>query len=262
MQCKICNKPSERVFMGKILKKYDVDYYRCPNCDFLRTEEPYWLNEAYSSAICDFDLGPVNRAVSGSRIIEALIAVAFDPNAKFIDWGGGYGVLTRLMRDRGYDFYWRDLHCENLFAKQFIASDRENYELMTSFEVFEHLVEPMQEIAAMLKFSRNILFTTELPPTSIKNATQWWYFSPETGQHVSFYSIRALRFISKTFNLNYTTDGSSLHLLSEKPVSERIFKAIARDRWVARAIRKLGRRKLRSGSLLMHDFRTVTGWKI
>jgi len=113
------------------------------------------------------------------------------------------------MRDRGYDFYWRDLHYENLFAKQFIAGDRENYELMTSFEVFEHLVEPIQEIAAMRKVACNIPFTTELPPSSIKNATQWWYFSPET-----------------------------------------------------RTIRKLGRRKLRGGSLLMHDFRTVTGRKI
>jgi len=65
--------------MGNILKKYNVDYYRYLNCDFLRTAEPYRLNEAYYSAICGFDLGPINRAVCGFRIIEALIAVAFDP---------------------------------------------------------------------------------------------------------------------------------------------------------------------------------------
>ena len=171
MQCKLCGDPSEQVFRGRILKKYDVDYYRCPKCDFIQTEQPYWLEEAYSSAICEQDLGPVNRAVCGSRIVESVIAAAaFDPNGKFIDWGGGYGLLTRLMRDRGYDYYWRDLYCTNLFAKQFVANEVETYELMTSFEVFEHLVQPMHEIATMLKFSQNILFTTEVPPSALKTA--------------------------------------------------------------------------------------------
>jgi hypothetical protein len=38
-------------------------------------------------------------------------------NGTFVDIGGGYGLLTRLMRDRGFDFYWKDPHCENIFAK-------------------------------------------------------------------------------------------------------------------------------------------------
>ena len=109
MQCKVCGSTSEFAFKGKLLQKHDISYFRCPNCEFMQTEEPYWLEEAYSSAISDLDLGPVNRAITGSRIVESAILLNFDPNAKFIDWGGGYGVFTRLMRDKGYDFYWRDL---------------------------------------------------------------------------------------------------------------------------------------------------------
>ncbi len=262
MQCRICHSTSEFIFKGKILQKYDVSYFRCPNCEFMQTEEPYWLAEAYSSAISDLDLGPVNRAITGARVVESTILLAFDPNARFIDWGGGYGVFTRLMRDKGYDFYWRDAYCQNLFAKHFVADADSGYELMTCFEVFEHLVQPMAEIEAMLKLSPNILFTTLLPPSRLHAATDWWYLTPEHGQHISIYSVPALQFIAGKFGLQLSTDGSGTHLLSQKPVSGRLFKAVVHDRRVSQVIRKIGRRKLRKGSLLMDDFRAVTGWKV
>lgn len=262
MQCKICGSPTEFVFKGKILKKYDVDYFRCPNCDFMQTEEPYWLSESYVSAISDLDLGPVNRAVTGARIVESVIVSFFNPNARFIDWGGGYGVFTRLMRDMGYDFYWRDAYCENLFAKQFVAKEESGYELMTTFEVFEHLVQPMAEIEAMLKLSPNILFSTHLPPKPLHTATDWWYLTPEHGQHVAIYSPKSLQFIAAKFGLHLASDGSSLHVLSQKPVSERLFKIIARDGRASKVVRSIGRRKLRTGSLLTQDFRAVTGWNV
>lgn len=262
MQCKICRSPSESVFHGTILQKYDVAYYRCPTCDFMQTEEPYWLPEAYSSAISDLDLGPVNRAITGARIVEGVIVLAFDPNAKFIDWGGGYGVFTRLMRDKGYDFYWSDAYCQNLFAKHFVADASQRYEAMTCFEVFEHLVQPMTEIEAMLKMAPNILFTTQFPPSPLKTATDWWYLTPEHGQHISIYSIKSLQFIANEFGLHLNTDGSALHLLSQRPVSNNAFRIIARDRRAAQVMRSIGRRRLRKGSLLMDDFRAVTGWNV
>ncbi len=262
MQCKVCGSTSEFAFKGKLLQKHDISYFRCPNCEFMQTEEPYWLEEAYSSAISDLDLGPVNRAITGSRIIESAILLNFDPNAKFIDWGGGYGVFTRLMRDKGYDFYWRDAYCQNLFAKQFVADTNTKYELMTCFEVFEHLVHPMAEIEAMLKLSPNILFTTMLPPTRLQTAADWWYLTPEHGQHISIYSVPALQFIAGKFGLHLSTDGSAFHLLSQKPVSSRLFRAAVHDRRAFHVVRKVGRRRLRRKSLLMDDFRAVTGWKV
>ncbi len=262
MQCKICGSPSDYVFHGQVLRKHSVAYYRCPQCEFMQTEEPYWLAEAYSSAISDLDLGPVNRAVSGARIVESLILSSFDPNARFIDWGGGYGVFTRLMRDMGYDFYWRDAYCQNLFAKHFVAEADSGYELLTCFEVFEHLVQPMAEIEAMLKLSPNILFSTQLPPSRLRTATDWWYLTPEHGQHVAIYSVPALRFIAGKFGLHLATDGSALHLLSQRPVSERVFRAIARDGRASKVIRSVGRRRFRKRSLLLQDFRAVTGWVV
>ncbi|HQT43995.1 MAG TPA: class I SAM-dependent methyltransferase [Halothiobacillus sp.] len=220
----------------------------------MQTEEPYWLEEAYSSALAAQDIGTINRAINGSRVVESVIAAAFNPNAKFIDWGGGYGVFTRLMRDKGYDFYWNDLHCKNLFAEQFTANLDEQYELMTSFEVFEHISDPLKEIGNMIKISPNILFSTEILQSSLINLPDWWYLGLHHGQHISFYSIRSLEIIAAKFGLHFVTDGRSLHLLSKNPISAITFKVIARDGMVGRVISRLGRLKLRNKSLIAHDY--------
>jgi hypothetical protein len=258
MQCKVCGQQSGEVFRAQVLKKYDVAYYRCPGCGFMQTEEPYWLDESYSSAISDLDLGPVNRAITGAQIVESIILAGFDPDGRFIDWGGGYGVFTRLMRDKGYDFFWQDRYCQNLFAKHFVADD-DTYELMTSFEVFEHLVQPMADIEKMLARSTNVLFTTQLPPARLTSAAEWWYLSPEHGQHVSIYSVESLQVIARTFDLHRSTDGAALHLLSREPFPPTMFKVIARNGKAANVMRRVRRKMHRKHSLLMDDFRTVTG---
>ena len=123
--------------------------------------------------------------------------------------------------------------------------------MLTAFEVFEHLVNPLPEIERMLEFSPNILFTTLLPPSRLKNAKEWWYLALEHGQHVSIYSVKSLNYIAKKFGLHLSTDGSSTHLLSQKPFSN-----------AAAVVRQIRRRKLHNQSLLMQDFRAVTGWNV
>lgn len=262
MRCKICGDQAGRVFDKQLLGKHDVTYYQCASCKFIQTEDPYWLDEAYSSAISDLDLGPVNRAVTGAKLTESVILAGFDPDARFIDWGGGYGILTRLMRDLGYDYYWSDRHCQNLFAKQFVANTSTTYELMTCFEVFEHLVRPMDEIGEMLKFSGNILFTTLLHTGLPHEIETWWYLAPEHGQHVSLYTIGALQVIARTFHLHLSSDGIGTHLLSRKPFPERTFKMITRNGLTAALLRRARRRRFGKDSLLMRDFRDITGWEV
>jgi glycosyltransferase involved in cell wall biosynthesis len=50
-KCKVCGSNSPYFASAKILQKYDVKYYQCHSCGFVQTEEPYWLNEAYTDAI-------------------------------------------------------------------------------------------------------------------------------------------------------------------------------------------------------------------
>ena len=99
------------------------------------------------------------------------------------------------------------------------------YDLLTAWEVFEHLADPMAEIEKMLNYSDNIFFSTILLPASPKPLDQWWYYGLEHGQHVSFYTRETLSFISKKHNLKLHHSSSSVHLMGKKqihPIKTRI----------------------------------------
>lgn len=228
MTCKICNQDNESIFTSKILNKYDIKYFYCPHCGFLQTEEPYWIEEAYAESINVTDTGIMRRNLSLSRKVSILLYFFFKKDRKFVDFAGGYGIFTRLMRDIGFDFSWYDPYTTNLVARGFEYSDKEEdkIELLTSFESFEHFANPLDEIEKMLVISKNILFSTNILPSVIPKPEEWWYYGLEHGQHISFYSKDTLEFIAKKYKLNLYTNGNGIHLLTEKKLNNKMFNAI------------------------------------
>lgn len=225
--CKICNSNTVKIFSGKILNKYKIDYFKCDKCCFVQTENPYWLNESYSSAIAHTDIGLISRNLSFQNVTSWIIRSYFDYNSKFLDYAGGYGLFVRLMRDKGFDFYRQDIYCENHFAKYFDISELNKFskfELITAFEVFEHLVDPIKEISEIFKSSDVIFFSTELQPHYKMNSTaDWWYFAEETGQHISFYTIKSLEIIAKKMNCDLYSNDRNLHILTRKKLNSNPF---------------------------------------
>ena len=250
MKCKICKSKSHEFFSTKLLYKFDVKYYKCKSCGFVQTENPYWLNEAYTSAITSQDIGLIGRNTGFAPIVSLIIKLFFSKKLNFLDYGGGYGMFVRLMRDRGFNFYRYDIYCENLFSVGFDDRPSLNYELITAFEVFEHLIDPMTEIEKMLKKSKNLFFSTELQPIDFSNEKDWWYVMPETGQHISLYTKETLQFIAKKYNLNLYSNGSTYHLLTEKNINPLLFK-LATNRFAILILNKLFRYP---ESLLMKDY--------
>jgi hypothetical protein len=255
--CRICGITSTPWDTALVLKKYQVQYFRCEECGFIETEYPYWLEDAYSEAIADTDLGLIAMNVSSHRITKRIITVLFNANEKFIDYGGGYGILTRLMRDAGFEFYRSDKYCPNLFAKGFDAGFREaqRYELVTAYEVFEHLQDPAETLKEMCRLSRNILFTTclipfERPP----KASEWWYYALGTGQHISFYTHQSLSVLAARAKLNLYSHGS-VHLFTEKRISPIIFSMLSSHR-AGRIIELILPRRM---SLLAEDAALAAG---
>lgn len=216
--CLICNTELEPIFNTKVLNKYDVQYFFCQTCGLMQTEKPYWIEEAYVSSINDTDIGLIQRNINLVNISKKIINLAFNNKGKFLDFAAGYGLFVRLMRDYGYDFYWSDLYTPNLFAKGFEYDD-EKIDLITTFESFEHFINPIDEIENLLKISKNILFSTEIIPQPIPNPNNWWYYSPDHGQHICFYSKKTFRYIAKKYGINYYTNGKNIHLLTEKKIS-------------------------------------------
>lgn len=225
MKCKICEAESQKFAKTQLLNKYVVGYFQCSECGFVQTEEPYWLEEAYSEAIASSDVGLVFRNNTLSKMCTNLLLEFFDHNAKFLDYGGGYGLFVRIMRDSGFDFHWHDKFCKNIFAQGFEVSDHDNkyYEIVTAFEVFEHFINPIDEIKRILKFSKNIIFSTELLPQNNPKPNEWWYYAPHEGQHISVYTTKALAIVAEKFNLNFYSNGTSLHILTEKNLPLQLF---------------------------------------
>src|ERR1043166_4375917 len=146
--CRVCGESSSAFGKAVVLRRYPVQYFRCERCGFIQTEEPYWLNEAYASPIADIDIGVVSRGFTMAKTAASVILALFDCNRQFVDYGGGYGLFVRVMRDAGFDFYNFDKYSPNLFARTFEAVEKPDrpYELATAFEVFEHLPRPSEDI--------------------------------------------------------------------------------------------------------------------
>lgn len=266
MKSKITGGPTEMIFSCRVLDKYEVKYYRCSETGFVQTEEPYWLEEAYSSAITKLDIGMLSRNESLRESTIKLLSSHFNTDRTFLDYAGGYGIFTRLMRDKGFDFYHTDAYCENIFAEYFdlvACPAQKNFELVTAFEVFEHLVNPKEEIKKMLAFSENLFFTTILQPEELKsNLLDWWYIVPETGQHISLYTAEALSFLAKEMGLYFYTDGINQHLFSKNKLDKNPFETEKKDPYLIKVMRRKVNRHDRKGlvekgTLLTKDFNLV-----
>ncbi|PJJ80137.1 class I SAM-dependent methyltransferase [Mucilaginibacter auburnensis] len=263
MQSKITGGETELMFTARVLNKYDVKFYRCKDTGFIQTEEPYWLADAYSSAITKLDVGMGYRNQQLADRTAKLLVSGFNKNGKFLDYAGGYGLFTRLMRDNGFNFYHTDPYCQNIFAEYFDLNtlpNAERFEMVTAFEVFEHLANPLQDIKTMLGYSYNLLFSTELQPEGISSVEDWSYFSTETGQHVAFYTEAALKAIADKLGYNFYTDGRFLHLFTQTQFDKNPL-APVRDSFLLRKAKKyIAKAERRAGqpeSLLMRDWQFI-----
>jgi len=254
--CKICGGPSRYFDTATVLDRYQVTYSRCDNCGLVETEKPYWLAESYSEAIARSDLGLASRNVDLARKTRLLLSLLFGNAKKFVDYGGGYGLFVRLMRDRGFDFYRFDTYCPNIFAKGFeVGSDAVGFDLLTAFEVFEHLSDPVGELTTMLSMAPTIVLTTDLiPRLNPPKPHEWWYYATDSGQHVTLYTQEALCHLAKRCNLHLYS-ARNFHVLSRKPIRKWLF-SLAFNFNCAGFIRPFiaGR-----PSLLPTDFQALTG---
>lgn len=228
MISRITGNETTLLFTKKVLNKYNVSYYRCNQTGYIQTEQPYWLQEAYESVITKLDIGLAHRNIELSKFIEKFIPKNFNPHGRFLDFAGGYGLLTRILRDRGFDYWTTDQYCQNIFSPyndiKYIQGDY-TFELVSAFEVLEHFEDPLTQIQQPLRYSEHLLFSTEIIPEQ-DNLENWWYFAPETGQHVSFYTLKALEQIAKMNQKNFYSNGKNLHLFTTKNFDYNPFSAL------------------------------------
>lgn len=224
MNCKICNHKSKKIDKGKVLNKYDVEYFQCTHCGFVQTEKPYWLKESYSDAISLSDTGMMSRNLMFAKLTMIILSILLNKKNTFLDYGGGYGILTRMMRDNGFDYYWYDNYATNLVARGFEGEMiNKTYEAVTSFENFEHFENPLEDIEKIFSLTNFLLFSTDLISVPAPKTKDWWYYCLEHGQHVSLYSRESLQYVANKYNYNLISNGTNIHILSKNKININIF---------------------------------------
>lgn len=219
--CPVCDSAMTYFDTATVLDKYTADYHRCSHCGLVATLEPTWLEEAYTHAIHDADAGLLRRAIRNAKLASAILSWEGLRGGRFLDWAAGYGTFVQLMRERQFDFWQHDDYATPAFAREFVDDGTSRYDLITAFEVVEHLVDPRKELAHLAERTDRVLFTTETLPDPAPKVGDWWYYWPQVGQHITFHTPESLRILGESLGFQTTTNGRNWHLWHRGPLDVR-----------------------------------------
>lgn len=212
--CAVCAGTTKFLFSYLVCGEHEASLRECLNCRFTYIANPHWLDESFSSELNDLDIGSVDRCLVLADFVEVLIRSMKSSRSRFLDWGGGYGLLSRIMRDRGLDFVSHDIYTRPLFVESSSNLICETFELITMSEVALHLVDPVPVFTKIMESTDVLVFTAVIAPTVIPN--DWWYLMPDTGQHVAIYHDETLQALAKKLGVQVTSDGRFFHVLHRK----------------------------------------------
>lgn len=212
--CRACESATVPFAAAVVLGHVDVSFARCGTCGVVMAEEPTWLEEAYTQAIARLDVGLLDRCQILSNITTLVLRAERLRGGRFLDWAGGYGTLTRMMRDRGFDFLHNEIYASNIFADGFEIEDLtgERFDLITAFEVLEHLPDPVTSLTPLAAATDRLLMTTQVLPSPAPQPGAWDYYALESGQHITFYTPTALDHLARRLGFDGVITSSLVHL--------------------------------------------------
>lgn len=194
-----------------------IHYFRCGRCGFCNAPQmcAWSLDEfeerIYNADYARFDPDYVERRPRGS--VEQLTRMLDrdGPSVRHLDYGGGQGVLSRMLRERG----WNSRSYDPFVDRETKVASLGTFDLVTAFEVFEHVPEVghlMDDIQHLLAPEGVVIFTTlvsdgYLSPTP---PLTWWYAAPRNG-HISLFSRDSLGLLGRRYGLHFGSFSVDLH---------------------------------------------------
>lgn len=192
-ECRLCSGTIIEQFSLKILSKYQIQYFQCQSCQSLQTEPAYWLAEAHIKNLSNLDTGAVQRNWHNFYVIYLLCNIFKLHHV--LDLGGGDGLLCRSLRDYGINCFVQDEYAIPTYAQGYTEPNFKVPDLILGFEVWEHLPNPAKDLERFFsKKPKTLLITTSQYENQ---GPGWWHLSTESGQHIFFYSRKALDLIAE-----------------------------------------------------------------
>lgn len=232
--CKICGSPAP--LFGVVdfhqscadirgvqfrLSGLPIYYRRCSNCSFLFTDAfDDWSLEQFKTHIYNEDYKLVDPDYSESRPRENAGAVArlWGPlrhETRVLDFGGGNDTLCAALREAGF----AAAVTYDPMVPQYAMRPAGKFDLVTSFETFEHLPDPLAGIRSIVELTADpglIFFSTVLQPADFdRQRLSWWYVGPRNG-HVSLFSRKALTLAWERHGYKVATLGDNFHFAFRK----------------------------------------------
>lgn len=251
--CKVCGQQAEPFEVVDFLKTCDNDvyrlglsgvpvyYHRCTACDlvFTRFFDHFsgedWRTHVYNERYVEVDPDYVERRPRMDALRLDAYLCRQRQGLLGLDYGGGAGVATRLMRGLGYDY-----DCYDPFGTQLLTPGRQGrYNFCSTFEVAEHSPEPLHmftELTGMLSPDKvMVLVGTQVHDGLIDRDKRlsWWYAGPRNG-HVTLYSRKALGLVAQRMGLDFHSFTRSTHVMTRghtaAEVARFVYTGVARRR--------------------------------
>lgn len=216
MKCYLCTTP-----MRPLFEKNGYMIYRCPSCGLAQTDlrqdydefvrehyaKGYFTGDASKVAYVDYkDDKPM--IVRNMRVFLQAIKRE-KPEGRLLDVGCALGFFVELALREGYDAYGFDPSGYAVAeAKKLVGADRireasthtatypeHSFDVITLFDVFEHLADPARDLARLYKFLKpdGILVLATGDTDSVLARTikrRWTFYIPP--QHLFFFNRKTL----------------------------------------------------------------------
>ncbi len=218
--CPICTTKSGR----KIFEIGETPYYECSNCSFRysgSSNNPNFVNkiddyeEAYRKYL---EPNPADEK-NFNNLYEWMNSNRSLSDVVVVDVGCGSGKFVRYLRNRSIESYGVEpsealynhflSNDRNFFlgdVKQFAAAQKKSFDIITAFDVIEHVRDPLsflREMQALLKDDGAIfLSTVDVESLHARAASKYWHFYNH--YHLSYLSKKTLGNIANQLGLVLT----------------------------------------------------------
>ncbi|MBK9130177.1 MAG: class I SAM-dependent methyltransferase [Gammaproteobacteria bacterium] len=196
-----------------------VYYYRCESCGYCHAPQfRDWRPEDYRERIyneryieVDPDYVEKRPATAAAGLIQTFGTVA--ASIRHLDYGSGSGVLSRMLREAGWDSTAYDPYADPDSA----LDNPGRFDLITAYEIFEHVADVnrlMADISSLLAEDGVLILSTLLSDGFIAphQRITWWYASPRNG-HISLFSKQSLAILAGRYGFHMGGFSPALHVM-------------------------------------------------